>query len=194
MSVSGGKGTAPYAAQAGIAPTTEAASSAAPNSRHRTSQAYRLDRRPLSFSLFNDYILTVFYVSDSILDMTELPVLSLVDDQRPIACCAVDSAQLEDARANDLASAFKALSDPTRVRMINLMARAGEQCVCVMNTSFDLSQPTISHHLKLLREAGLVRVRRRGTWAYYRINTERLAELNAALAATPAHIQTEVSA
>lgn len=96
-------------------------------------------------------------------------------------CCAPGAAAISVAAANDLAARFKALADPTRVRILNLLAASDEVCVCVLTEAFDLSQPTISHHLKLLREAGLVESERRGTWAFYRLVPEAVDELRAAL-------------
>jgi ArsR family transcriptional regulator len=81
-----------------------------------------------------------------------------------------------------LATRFHALSDPTRVAIVNRLAQAAETCVCDLTAAFDLSQPTISHHLKVLREAGIVESTRRGTWAYYSVKPETLAGLAAALA------------
>ena len=76
--------------------------------------------------------------------------------------------------AGELAVTFKALGDPVRLRLLSLIASAGpEACVCDLNEAFDLSQPTISHHLKVLREAGLVSSERRGTWVYYRLHPKR---------------------
>ncbi|NUW43816.1 helix-turn-helix transcriptional regulator [Nonomuraea rhodomycinica] len=71
--------------------------------------------------------------------------------------------------AAELARMFKALSDPVRLRLLSLIAshEGGEACVCDLTGPFDVSQPTISHHLKVLREAGLVGSERRGTWVYY---------------------------
>jgi len=70
----------------------------------------------------------------------------------------------------EYATVFKALGDPTRVEMIDLLARAdGPLCACDLESRFDLSQPTISHHLGLLRKAGLVMTERRGTWMHYRL-------------------------
>lgn len=76
---------------------------------------------------------------------------------------------LGEADAVDLARTFKALSDPVRLRLLSLIAshEGGEACVCDLTGPFDVSQPTISHHLKVLREAGLVGSERRGTWVYY---------------------------
>ena len=70
--------------------------------------------------------------------------------------------------ASDLAATFKALSDPTRVAIVNRLA-AHECCVCDLTAAFELSQPTVSHHLRVLRDAGLVTAERRGTWGFYRL-------------------------
>ena len=98
------------------------------------------------------------------------------------ACCAPGAERLAPAEAADLAARFKALADPTRIALVNRLAGANEVCVCELVTDFDLSQPTISHHLRLLREAGLVEAERRGTWAYYRLVPEAFDALRAALA------------
>lgn len=71
--------------------------------------------------------------------------------------------------ATVVAARFKALADPTRVEIVRRLSCCEESCVCDLNDAFDLSQPTLSHHLKVLREAGLVESTRRGTWAYYRL-------------------------
>jgi len=81
---------------------------------------------------------------------------------------------------DQLAAQFKALADPTRVGIVNALASAEEVCVCNLTATFDLSQPTISHHLKILREAGLVEATRRGTWAYYRLVPEAVGALRGA--------------
>src|ERR671927_106591 len=108
--------------------------------------------------------------------MQALPVL------QPI-CCGPDTPPLPQEARDELAARFKALSDPTRVAIVNRLAAAEEVCVCDLNSAFDLSQPTISHHLKVLRDAGLVEASRRGTWAYYRLVPEALDALRGALAA-----------
>ncbi len=80
----------------------------------------------------------------------------------------------------EYAQFFKALGDGTRLEMLGMIAAtADELCVCEIETQFDLSQPTISHHLRLLREAGLIDGERRGTWVYYRVNTKILKRLPA---------------
>ena len=99
----------------------------------------------------------------------------------PTLCCGPETAPLDVAERDALAARFKALADPTRVAIVNRLAGADELCVCDLNAAFDLSQPTISHHLKILREAGLVESARRGTWAYYRLVPGTLDELRATL-------------
>jgi ArsR family transcriptional regulator len=95
----------------------------------------------------------------------------------PVLCCGPETPELEPTEAESLAARFKALADPTRVAIVNRLAGADEVCVCDLNTAFDLSQPTISHHLKVLRDAGLVESSRRGTWAYYRLVPEAVGAL-----------------
>jgi ArsR family transcriptional regulator len=87
----------------------------------------------------------------------------------PGGCCApISSAALDAEQATEGAAAFKALSDPVRLRLLSIIASAGDEiCVCDITPQFDVSGPTISHHLKVLREAGLVDCERRGTWVYY---------------------------
>jgi ArsR family transcriptional regulator len=99
----------------------------------------------------------------------------------PAICCGPQTEPLTTPEAEELAARFKALADPTRVAIINCLSAADEVCVCNMTASFDLSQPTISHHLKILREAGLVEASRRGTWAYYRLVPEAIDALRGAL-------------
>jgi ArsR family transcriptional regulator len=108
--------------------------------------------------------------------MKTLPVL------QPI-CCLPDTPPLPKREAEKVARFFKALADPTRVSIVNRLAAAEECCVCDLNQAFELSQPTISHHLKVLREAGLVKSSRRGTWAYYRLVPEALDALRQVVAA-----------
>lgn len=109
----------------------------------------------------------------------ELVVLGQGDEAG--ACCpGLLTAPLDEGQAEELAKVFKALGDPVRLRLLSMIASraGGEVCVCDLTPAFDLSQPTISHHLKLLRQAGLIDCERRGTWVYYWLlpeMTDRLA-------------------
>jgi ArsR family transcriptional regulator len=98
---------------------------------------------------------------------------------------ALVSEPIGEATAAGLAQVFKALGDPVRLRLVSLIgARAGgEVCVCDLTSAFDLSQPTISHHLKVLRAAGLIDSERRGTWVYYRLVPTALQRMAALLSA-----------
>ena len=99
-------------------------------------------------------------------------------------CCAPLREQLLDnASAVMLAEAFSALSDPARLRLLSLIATApgGEACACDLIEPIGKSQPTVSHHLKILVGAGLVEREKRGVWAWYRANPERLAMLRSVL-------------
>jgi DNA-binding transcriptional ArsR family regulator len=84
--------------------------------------------------------------------------------------------------AADLALSFKALADPTRVSIVNRLA-AGDCCVCDLTAVFELSQPTVSHHLRILREAGLIETERRGTSALYRLVPDAIDRLRDAFTA-----------
>jgi len=112
----------------------------------------------------------------------ELVVLGRSDENG--ACCpGLVAAPLDDDQAAELARLFKALGDPVRLRLLSMIASAGggEVCVCDLSGEFHLTGPTISHHLKVLREAGLVDSDRRGTWVYYRLIPAGLAVLSALL-------------
>lgn len=98
-------------------------------------------------------------------------------------CTPLSEAALDPAAAADGAAVFKALADPVRLRLMSIIASAGDEvCVCDLTSQFEVSAPTISHHLRVLREAGLVDCERRGTWVYYRPLPERLAWTSALLA------------
>lgn len=101
-----------------------------------------------------------------------------------VGCCSPLAREpLSPGQAVELAKVFKALGDPVRLRLASLIAshEGGEACVCDLTDAFDLSGPTISHHLKVLREAGLITGERRGTWVYYRIRPDALRRLSAVL-------------
>ncbi len=104
--------------------------------------------------------------------------------ERIAACCPpISDAALSADDAESLAAALKVLADPTRLRLISLIqaGQDGEACVCHLTEPVGLSQPTISHHLKVLVEAGLVEREQRGRWAYFRVLPEPLAALRALL-------------
>jgi ArsR family transcriptional regulator, arsenate/arsenite/antimonite-responsive transcriptional repressor len=108
--------------------------------------------------------------------MQALPVL-------PNLCCGPDTPPLAPPEREALALRFKALADPGRVAIVNRLAAADEVCVCDLNEALDLAQPTVSHHLRVLREAGLVESTRRGTWAFYRLVPEAIEQLREVLGA-----------
>jgi ArsR family transcriptional regulator len=109
-------------------------------------------------------------------------VLPVIDDLA--ACCSpVTGGVLEPAKAERLAQIFKALGDPTRVRLVSLIAahEGAEACVCELTEPVGLSQPTVSHHLKLLVDAGLLAREQRGRWSFYRVVDGALDNLATAL-------------
>jgi ArsR family transcriptional regulator len=114
-------------------------------------------------------------MSKSLLELT--PV-------QAVACCSpLTRDPLSAEQAARIAPLVKALADPVRLRLLSLVASHadGEACVCDLNDAFDLSQPTISHHLKLLHETGLLDREKRGVWVYYRLNSTALGDLSALL-------------
>ncbi|MBI3782874.1 MAG: helix-turn-helix transcriptional regulator [Deltaproteobacteria bacterium] len=107
---------------------------------------------------------------------------------RVVPCCpTVLDGRLKRGDAEQLALGFKAIGDPGRLQLLNFIAAqpSGEACVCHLNKPLDVKQPTVSHHLKVLYEAGLIDRERRGTWVYYRIVRERFAALRDALSFGP---------
>jgi len=119
----------------------------------------------------------------------ELPVLQ--PSAQGAACCSpLVREPLGEVDAKSLAGMFKALSDPVRLRLLSLIAShdGGEACVCDLTGEFDVSQPTISHHLRVLRESGLIDCERRGTWVYYWVLPDALTRLSSLLETAPAPI------
>jgi ArsR family transcriptional regulator len=93
-------------------------------------------------------------------------------------CCANVSVELTPANVEGLTAVAKALAEPVRLQIVDVLRRqAGEVCVCDLESLFEISQPTLSHHLKKLRQAGLVGVVRREQWAYYYVLPEKLEAL-----------------
>lgn len=119
--------------------------------------------------------------------MSKQELVVLGQDGQAAECCpGLLTAPLDEGQAADLAKIFKALGDPVRLRLLSLIASraGGEVCVCDLTPAFDLSQPTISHHLKLLRQAGLIDCERRGTWVYYWVLPATLDRLSTFLTTT----------
>lgn len=108
---------------------------------------------------------------------------TIVTGEPTVCCASVGSTGFDEASAVELAHGFQALADPVRLHLLSMIASSGEAgaCVCDLVGPSGRSQPTVSHHLRILREAGLVESDRRGTWAWYTVRQERLAELTAAL-------------
>jgi ArsR family transcriptional regulator len=99
-------------------------------------------------------------------------------------CCpSVLAAPLDDEEAGELAAAFAALGDPVRLRLLSLVAEAGEVCSCDLQEPLGRSQPTVSHHTKVLAEAGLIVGEKRGRWVWWSVVPDRLEQLRTALGA-----------
>jgi ArsR family transcriptional regulator len=114
-----------------------------------------------------------------------------------VGCCSpLARKPLSAEQSVELARVFKAMGDPVRLRLLSLIAShaGGEACVCDLTDVFDLTGPTISHHLKVLREAGLISGQRRGTWIYYRVHPEALGRLSAVLVPENGPVDTSAAA
>ncbi|MFC0540187.1 ArsR/SmtB family transcription factor [Kutzneria chonburiensis] len=105
--------------------------------------------------------------------------------EQSLCCSPLMRQPLSEDQSAELARVFKALGDPVRLRLLSLIAShaGGEACVCDLTDAFDLTGPTISHHLKVLREAGIIDGERRGTWVYYRVLPTTLQMLSTVLMA-----------
>jgi ArsR family transcriptional regulator, arsenate/arsenite/antimonite-responsive transcriptional repressor len=105
-------------------------------------------------------------------------------DDAALCCSPVMREPLSTEQSTELARVFKAIGEPVRLRLLSLIAShsGGQACVCDLTGAFELSGPTISHHLKVLREAGVIEGERRGTWIYYRVRPETLRAISSVLA------------
>lgn len=112
-----------------------------------------------------------------------LPLRDAIPEAAEACCPPLLGGVLSEEEAAQAARVFKALADPARVRLLSIVAASAghEACVCDLTGALDLSQPTISHHLKVLKDAGLLERERRGSWAYYRLRPETLTVLSRAL-------------
>lgn len=98
---------------------------------------------------------------------------------KQLCCPGLDELSLSEADADDIVVVLKALADPVRLRLMNLIANSGEACACDLPEALDRAQPTVSHHLKVLVEAGLLDREQRGKWAWFQVRPERLQALSA---------------
>jgi len=103
----------------------------------------------------------------------------------PECCASLLADPLSDADAAALASGFAALSDPVRLKLLNLIAQAGTICSCDLTGPLGRSQPTVSHHTRILTEAGLITGEKKGRWVWWQVVPERLEALQSALATRP---------
>jgi ArsR family transcriptional regulator, arsenate/arsenite/antimonite-responsive transcriptional repressor len=110
-----------------------------------------------------------------------MKALTITPDATADACCVLGVTAVGEADAERLAPMFKALGDPVRLRIVSMIAAAPELCVCEITPAFHLSSATISHHLKGLRDAGLVDCERRGTFVYYHLLPAAIEALSALL-------------
>jgi len=106
---------------------------------------------------------------------------TLIELEEGVCCAPLQAAPLAEGEAAELAKVFAALADPVRLRLVSLVAAAGEVCSCDLEAPLGKSQPTISHHTRALVDAGLISGEKRGRWMFWRIVPERLAALRAAL-------------
>ena len=125
--------------------------------------------------------------TDSLGDQTASVVLPSQQADYALCCVPLSQVPLSPGQAEQVAPLLKALGDPVRLRLMSLIAshEGGEACVCDLTGRFGLSQPTISHHLKVLYEAGLLRRDKRGVRVYYRARTQALASLGTLIGSPP---------
>lgn len=116
--------------------------------------------------------------------MATLPLTAPTSSDVNVCCAPITGTPLSTSEAEQLAALLKAIAEPTRLRLLSLVAahEGGEACVCDLTDPVGLSQPTVSHHLKVLVESGLLIREKRGVWAYYRLVPGRLAQISQALA------------
>ncbi len=116
--------------------------------------------------------------------LSPLETINRIEATTTSGCCGpILPLQLNDEQASELTTVFKALANPVRLQMLDILSRqSGEVCVCDVEGYFELSQPTISHHLRVLRQAGLVDAEQRGTWIYYVVRSSALNKVRTFLA------------
>ncbi len=115
-------------------------------------------------------------------DMAGSKTTASTESSDVVTCCPpLLGPTLDDASAAELAATVKALADPVRLKLLNLIARSGEACACDLPALLDRTQPTISHHLSILVKAGLLQREQRGKWAWFQLDPDRLQQLCSAL-------------
>jgi ArsR family transcriptional regulator, arsenate/arsenite/antimonite-responsive transcriptional repressor len=118
------------------------------------------------------------------MQLKELIIETPKSEETPVqGCCSpMQPLRLSHAAAEELATVFKAIANPVRLQMLDILSRQdGQVCVCDIEGYFDLSQPTISHHLRVMRQAGLLDTEQRGTWVYYFVRPEKMEMLRGVL-------------
>lgn len=155
-------------------------SSSPPGSSPRDNNRRSRGTPPLDASTSVD---TLTYAS-TVVNMSLVKLVQVISEE---CCPEVLTAPLGAAEAEDVAAALRVVADPARLRLLSLISNAegAEACVCNLTRPLELSQPTVSHHLKVLTDAGLLQREQRGRWAYYRVVPERVELLRGALV-TPA--------
>ena len=119
---------------------------------------------------------TLMFVNSKVRFMVQRKTITI--DESVLSCCSPLVAEsLSEEQAHDMAQIFGALSDPARLRMLSLIAAETEVCSCALEEPLAKSQPTISHHTRILAEAGLITGEKRGRWMWWRVVPERLAEV-----------------
>lgn len=113
--------------------------------------------------------------------MTTATTQEPTDELPVLASCCAPVAAVDDRAVDALATTFRALGDPARVKILSMLLNADEVCACDVSAGIGKAAGTTSHHLKLLRDAGLIAGAKRGTWIYYRIVPERLAAVRDSL-------------
>jgi ArsR family transcriptional regulator len=144
------------------------------------SQQLSSSQHPTGIGVLIEFLL---YRSPSMYLGKPIDICQYVFVELPVvACCTpILEERLSPADAADLATRFKALSDPARLRLLSLIASCGEVCACELVDAVGVSQPTVSHHLKVLHAAGLLERERRGKWVHYRVASQAFEELRAVL-------------
>jgi ArsR family transcriptional regulator len=119
---------------------------------------------------------------DTPIDERQYVLVKLIQTIDAGCCPTVLEAPLDEDEAERLAASLRVVADPARLRLLSLIGASGEVCVCDLTDVLGLSQPTVSHHLKVLTDAGLLEREQRGRWAYYRLRPEPIELLRGALA------------